>query len=114
LICNDRILFQNKRAWIPALQTNDSLILLLFRPMNLFSVMQVWQEKLKRRRGPLRPMGFAVALLLLRLSAARAECPSWCGGQNCGNNQHHNIKMHIWRCYLFCGENIVSYKKLIS
>ena len=48
--------------------------------------MQVWQEKLKRRRGPLRPMGFAVALLLLRLSAARAECPSWCGGQNCGNN----------------------------
>jgi hypothetical protein len=49
--------------------------------------MHVWQEKLKRRRaGPLRPMGFAVALLLLRLSAARAECPSRCGGQNCGNN----------------------------
>ena len=54
--------------------------------MILFWVMQVWQDKLKRRRGPLRPMGFAVALLLLRLSAARAECPSWCGGQNCGNN----------------------------
>eukprot|EP00900_Chrysochromulina_parva_P013167 jgi/Chrpa1/21851/Chrysochromulina_OHIO_Genome00025422-RA len=32
-------------------------------------------------------MCIAAALLLLRLSAARAGCPSWCDGQNCGTNR---------------------------